>query len=192
MEIARTQSAATSKQRKKTETLVTLKLPFRSERLYKQVKKAVSQMELPATIRLIYTQGSTFKHHLVRSAFVQATCKVHEKFEEQQKTGKRSRGKPPDDCLSCRAGLQQIMCDQKNIVYSLECRFCGAEYVGETKRTARARMSEHHAQACNKICRTSWSDHMTSRHPEVTIEKAPIFHRAAVLAGEEKQCEKEV
>ena len=185
MQIARTQSAVTSKQRKKTDALVTLKLPFRSDRLHKQVQKAVSQLELPATIRLIYTQGSTLKHHLVRSAFVQATCKVHEKYEEQQRTGKRSRGKPRDDCLSCRAGLQQIMCDQKNIVYSLECRLCGAEYVGETKRTARARMSEHHAQARNKICGTPWGDHMTSHHPQVTIEKVPIFHRAVVLAVEE-------
>ena len=106
MQIARTQSAATSQQHKKTETLVTLKLPFRSDRLHKQVRKAVSQLELPATIRLIYTQGSTLKHHLVRSTFVQATCKVHEKYEEQQKEGERSRGKPRDDCLSCRAGLQ--------------------------------------------------------------------------------------
>ena len=100
---------------------------------------------LPATIRLIYTQGSTLKQHFVRSAFVQATCKVHEKYEGQQKKGKRSRGKPRDDCLSCRAGLQQIMCDQKNIVCSLECRLCDAEYVGATRRTARAKMSEHHA-----------------------------------------------
>ena len=77
------------------------------------------------------------------------------------------------------------MCDQKNIVYSLECRLCSAEYVGETKRTARARMSEHHAQARNNICGTPWGDHMTSHHPQVTIEKAPIFHRAVVLAVEE-------
>ena len=77
------------------------------------------------------------------------------------------------------------MCDQKNIVCSLECRLCDAEYVVATKQTARAKMSEHHAQARNKICGTPYGDHMTSHHPQVTIEKVLIFHRAVVLAVEE-------
>ena len=48
-------------------------------------------------------------------------------------------------------------------------------------------MSEHHAQARNKIYGTPWGDHMTSHHPQVTTEKVPIFHRAVVLAVEENK-----
>ena len=49
MQIARTRPQATYKQRKKTEALVTLKLTFRSDKLHKQVKKAVSSWNFQLT-----------------------------------------------------------------------------------------------------------------------------------------------
>ena len=96
----------------------------------------------------MYEQGASLKNHLVRSAFVPSECKVHEKFKEQQAV-KRSLGKPRDNCISCQAGLDPALCDSQGAVYSIRCKFCDEEHIGETKRTVRAIIGEHHAQARN-------------------------------------------
>ena len=70
---------------------------------------------------------------------------------------------------------------QRGVVYQLLCKVCGEEYVGETARTPRARLGEHHFQARNKTRQTAWGDHMREKHPRVEVGKAPIFS-AKVLA----------
>lgn len=37
----------------------------------------------------------------------------------------------------------KITCDSKNIVYLIECKKCGEQYVGETSKTLRARLTDH-------------------------------------------------
>ena len=163
-------------------TGVTLRLPFLSEQLYGEVKKAINKLDLPIPVRVVHTRSGNIKDRLVRSAFVPRSCQTHQRYLEQQEAEGRPRGRPRDDCLSCQAGLQGTKCESKGVVYSLECRLCGSEYVGETKRTARARIAEHHAHARNATKYTAWGDHMTEYHPMEIVQKAPVFHNASVIA----------
>ena len=68
------------------------------------------------------------------------------------------------------------------MVYSLECKLCGEEYVGETRRTMRARLGEHHFQVRNKTEGTAWGDHMRRHHPTEKLDKEPVFFNAKILA----------
>ena len=48
------------------------------------------------------------------------------------------------ECRACDAGITSGQCMSKNVVYSVFCALCEAEYVGETERTVRDRLTEHH------------------------------------------------
>ena len=161
---------------------VNLKLPYRDEKLHNRISAEMRKLDLTSKIRLVYTQGANLKRQLVRSAFVPQTCRVRRRYLEQQQSTQRRRGKPRDDCISCQAGLKDSKCEAKGVVYSLQCKLCGELYIGETKRTARARISEHHAQARTRQPHTAWGDHMRTSHPDVQINKAPIFHQGIILA----------
>ena len=95
---------------------------------------------------------------------------------------KKPRGRPRDDCIACQAGLKPGRCAQKHVVYSLESKLCGEEYVGETRRRVRARLGEHHFQARNKTEGTAWGDHMCRHHPTEKLDKEPVFFNANILA----------
>ena len=181
IEKARKQSENPPKQREQ-ESTVLLRLPFASDKLHKRLAKEVKKLDFSPHVRIVYKQGASLKNHLVRSAFVPSKCKVHEKFKEQQQAVKRSRGKPRDDCISCQAGLDPALCDSQGAVYSIRCKFCDEEYIGETKRTVRARIGEHHAQARNRIKGSAWGDHMRRCHEEINICKVPAFHNATLVA----------
>ena len=56
------------------------------------------------------------------------------------------------------------------------------EYVGETRRTVRARLGENHFQARNKTEGTAWGDHMRRHHPTENLDKEPVFFNAKILA----------
>ena len=103
------------------------------------------------------------------------TCEVHERFVQQQNAAKRSRGKPRDDCITCRAGLSDRECDRTDTVYLMKCSLRG-EHVGETSRKLRERTAEHHFQARNRKSETAWGEHMKEVHPSATIGKTPIFN----------------
>ena len=178
--------------KRKEDPFVTLKLPFLSDQLHRTVSKTVGKLGLPISVKLVYSQGTTLKKHFVRSAFSPHSCTVHKKFERQQQEQHRSRGKPRDDCISCQSGLQPTTCDAQGIVYSLKCQLCGAEYIGETKRTARSRIREHHAQARNNTPNTPWGDHMRLNHAEVEIAKAPVFCNATILATTNREVTRKV
>ena len=167
------------KQARKTDEKIPLHLPFCSDKLHQELSRACRQSQLP--IRIVYHQRGSIKDQLVRSAFLPATCKVHQLFEEQEKKKKRTRGKPRDDCISCRSGLQPKECEKREVVYSLQCDICQEEYVGETKRAIRARIGEHHFAARNRQANTAWGEHMKG-HPEVEVGKKPVF-KAKVLAS---------
>ena len=68
----------------------------------------------------------------------------------------------------------------------MDCRLCREQYVGETKRPVRSRLSEHHFQARNKSDGTAWREHMRLKHPEVVLDKEPVFVNGSVLATAEQ------
>ena len=85
----------------------------------------------------------------MRSALLPNYCIVHEKYLEQQQGTKR-RGRPRDDCLACQAGLSSSLCDQKGVVYWLECIVCNEECIGESQQAIRRGIGEHHANQCTE------------------------------------------
>ena len=167
---------------------VPMKLPFRSDELDKQVRKLVKQSGL--NIRVVYTKGQNIKQQLVRSALFPKKCTTREKFQEQQSLGKRLRGKPRDDCVSCLAGLHGNACEIRGAVYSLTCDECGAQYIGETQRPLKLRIKEHHLQAKNRTNNTPWGEHM-KLHPDTEVGKKPIF-KARLLARSEKETTRKI
>ena len=72
---------------------------------------------------------------------------VHDRFLEQEQREKKRQGKPCDDCISCQAGIEGSDFDKQGVIYLLTCRICSEEYVGESQRAIRTRLSEHHADA---------------------------------------------
>ena len=123
---------------------VFLKLPFQSDNLDRKIQGICRKSGLPVTI--VYEQGNSLKKQLVRSAFRKPTCSVHDAFLEQER-GKKKRGRPRNDCISCQAGLPEHKFNKQGVIYLLKCNICGEEYEGETRRTLRTRIGEHHQQA---------------------------------------------
>ena len=166
---------------KRTQPKATVYLPFRSDGLDRKVRRLIRRSKIP--FRVVYTQGKSLKQTLVRSALLPKSrkCEVHQRFVEQQNQRKKSRGKPRDDCISCKVGVDERFCDREGAVYSLKCKLCSEEYVGETQRAIRTRIGEHHMQARNRTAETPWGDHMRKHHPGENINKEPIFS-AKVLA----------
>ena len=74
---------------------------------------------------------NTKKHKLVRSSLSDPPCP----------SGKRK-------CNTCCA-LHNGRCTDKNVVYELKCKLCGATYVGESKRPLRLHFNKHSRSALN-------------------------------------------
>lgn len=163
---------------RKATPAVTLRLPFCSDSLDKIVRKFVRKSKLP--IRLVYSHAPSLKNRLVRSPLLPKSCAIHDKFLAEQEI--KRRGKPRDDCISCQAGLKSSECDRRGGVYLLKCTICSEEYVGETQRTIRARLQEHHFNARNRCKETPWGEHMM-QHPNERVNKKPIF-TVELLANE--------
>ena len=136
--------------------------------------------EFKLPVRVVNEQGRNLKNRLIRSAWSKPTCYVHERFLEQENSSKRSRGRPKDDCVACLSWLKEHECDLENVVYLLTCDICGEQYIGETARKMRVRLSEHHFQARNRCRDRPWAERM-KQHQGVDLKKKPIF-KAAVLA----------
>ena len=168
---------------------VTLSLPFCSDHLDKEVRKIVKKSNLP--VRIVYKQAPNLKQRLVRSALQPTGCTVHDKFIEEKQWLKRRPGRPREDCISCRAGLNELHCDRKFAIYLLACTICSREYVGETQRPVRARIQEHYADTKNKKKDTPWGEHVLCYHGDMDLTKGktPIF-TARVLAFEENIIER--
>ena len=71
--------------------------------------------------------------------------------------------------------MKEHKCDRIGRVYLLKCNICDHSYIGETHRKVRERIGEHHFPARNKKTDTAWGEHMRTEHPDLTINKAPIF-----------------
>ena len=159
------------------ENAALLKIPFRSEEIYRKAKQMVVETGLP--INLMSEHTPNLKDLLVHSAFKPSHCSVTYQEGRKQRQEKR-RGRPLSACITCLLGLPDRLCDSAGVVYSMERAFCSAEYVGETSRMVRQRYIEHHFQASNKTPGSPWGGHMAEAHRADTI----IFKSAKVLAVE--------
>ena len=124
----------------------------------KKVRDLVRKSRLQLRVR--FDQVLNLEDRLVRSALAPKVkvCKVHEKYVEQRQRKRKKHGKPRDDSISCKAGLDGGTCDIEGAVYCLKSNVCGEEYVGETQRVIRARIGEHHMQARNRCRETAWGN----------------------------------
>jgi hypothetical protein len=69
----------------------------------------------------------------------------------------------------------KLTCDSKNIVYLIECKRCGEQYIGETSKTLRARLTDHISNI-NRYNDTSVAQHFNQfNHDGVTdIQVTPV------------------
>ena len=74
-------------------------------------------------------------------------------------------------CPTC-ATLVGGKCTDKNVVYELECKMCGARYVGESKRPVRLRFNEHIRSMLSNTEFTPVGDHFRKKHPAASKNKS--------------------
>ena len=131
-------------------------------------------------VRVVFYTGRSLKDMLVSSSYGDRECpKV-----AYNKKARRGRGRP-QECRACDAGIIGIsgQCLTKNVVYSMFCSLCKAEYVGKTERSVRERFQEHYRQARARTPGTPWGEHNASNHRDTAGATAP-FRQASMLAKE--------
>ena len=79
---------------------------------------------------------------------------------------------------------------KNNVVYSMFCLECEAEYIGETERSIRERFAEHYRQARALTPGMPWGAHYALHHRAYQTASAKSFKpfvRASILATENSQ-----
>ena len=71
--------------------------------------------------------------------------------------------------------LTKVSCETKNVIYCLECTYCGKQYVGETKRSFRIRISEHMGDVRNHRNHKPVAKHFNSRNHNLKCIRATIL-----------------
>ena len=127
----------TSKRR--TTPSLTLKIPFISDQLNRQIKQILAKHDIPA--RLVNPRGKTISD-LATKHLEKQTHTCHSK--------------------SCFApGL----CHHSNVVHLATCTICGDEYIGMTQRRLHDRAREHVHSAKQKNNHTALGEHYRDHHP---------------------------
>lgn len=68
----------------------------------------------------------------------------------------------------------RLDCNSKNIVYLIECKKCEEQYVGETSKTLRARLTDHLSDI-RRYCETSVAEHFNQFDHDITdLQITPI------------------
>ena len=84
------------------------------------------------------------------------------------------KSKPTNEC-KCFLCLNDIPCNEKNIVYEATCQHCKEKYIGATSRPAHIRISEHEHAIRLKNKRTTLGQHFQShfpKSPDTNIQKS--------------------
>ena len=113
-----------------------------------KVKRVARNSGLSASVAS-YTPD-TLKRQLVHSSLTDPPCPSGNKV-----------------CHTCKV-IKKGRCTDKNVVYELTCKICGATYVGESKRPLRLRYNEHLRSAANETELTPIGDHFDSCHSGIT------------------------
>ena len=125
-----------------------LNLRYVDETVLCKVKQVVRKFGL--NMNLSWYTPKTLKRELVHSSLSDPPCP----------SGKKT-------CNTCKM-LKNGRCTEKNVVYELKCKLCGATYVGESKRPLRLRYNEHLRCAQNETKLTPVGDHFETCHRGVT------------------------
>ena len=125
-------------------------MPYVNETVLCKVKRAARKSGLE--INVTSFTPDTIKRKLVHSSFSDPPCP----------SGKRK-------CNTCRM-INKGRCTDKNVVYELSCKLCGATYIGESKRPLRLRFNEHLRCAVNETQLTPIGDHFASCHRGMSKE----------------------
>ena len=130
---------------------------------------------------MVFQTGRSLKDVLVSSSLDHPTC-PRERYLRKEKKG---RGRPVE-CRACDAGIASGQCMSKNVVYSVFCALCEAEYVGETERTVRERLTEYLRQTGTAAPGTPWGGHYRLYHAASSTSSKSFrpFRRASILARE--------
>ena len=151
-----------------------IKLPFVDDHHARSVRQAVRSFS--KDVRVVFCAGRSLKDMLVSSSFGCREC-PKERYEK-----KRTRGRPPE-CRACDAGIRGGECMMKNVIYSMFCSECNAEYIGETARCLRERYQEHYRQARALTVGTPWGEHYALHHGRRVPQVMP-FGNASILTSE--------
>jgi len=128
----------------------------------------------------------------VASALQPPDCTVTKEID-RRKTGPKRRGRPMADCMACSSGLEPRLCDEAGIIYTFRCVFCREPYIGETGRSFRQRIEEHHVKARLRTPKTPWGIHMSRFHPDKDIgPRDRIFFGARILARESRAARRKI
>ena len=125
-----------------------LLLPYVNETVLCKVKQVARRSGLGVNVAS-YTPD-TLKRKLVHSSLTDPPCP----------SGSRT-------CNTCKR-ISKGRCTDKNVVYQLTCKLCGASYVGESKRPLRLRYNEHFRCAVNETRLTPIGDHFESCHGDIS------------------------
>jgi hypothetical protein len=68
-----------------------------------------------------------------------------------------------------------VSCESRNVIYCIECTQCGKQYIGETKRSFRIRISEHIGDVKNNRNYKPVAKHFNSRNHNIRNMKKTIL-----------------
>ena len=131
-------------------------------------------------VRLVYEHTGSLQSRLCRSSLRPPSC------QKQDGKTKKRRGRPSAPCTICSStpGTQTGLCNQKNVVYRLQCGACQEQYIGETGRSLGTRAAEHHADARYQRKGTPWGDHYRRCHSNTQLGAQSAFAAVRVVARE--------
>ena len=124
-----------------------LLLPYVNETVLCKVKRAARNSGIQVNVSS-YTPD-TLKRKLVHSPHTDPPCP----------SGNRT-------CRKCQL-IKKGRCTDKNVVYELTCKLCGATHVGESKRPLRLRFNEHLRSAANSTQFSPIGHHFATCHQEM-------------------------
>ena len=152
-----------------------LKVPFVNDDLARDVRRTVRAYD--RDIRVVFQRGRSLRDMLVSSNLDRPEC-IRAVSQRKKKRGR------PHECRACDAGMEDGKCMAKDVVYSMFCTLCDAEYVGETERCVRERFAEHYRQACASTSGTPWGMHYASHHHGQAPLAGKPFGKATILMKE--------
>ena len=75
-----------------------------------------------------------------------------------------------------------VSCSSSNLIYCITCKRCGIQYVGQTKRALKMRLSEHFLKVTNNDPESEIGGHFNSDHhsglDDISVHVIDFVHAA--------------